>query len=109
MSAGVLRDAARLMRGRAEASLAFIEGEGWWGVEGLESAFADAWGDDDTDLPGAAQDAEHLAAWTPQVALAVADLLDQHVTRIEETGFVGHVHESLLAVARAYLDSSSTP
>lgn len=45
----------------------------------------------------------HFSKWDPVTALAVADVLDHHLTRAETTGFVGHSHDRLVAVARGFL------
>ena len=97
----VLREAARLMRERAEA--ATPGGPRW------ESA-PDEWGsvryifpaDSDSAIASvpAVADAEHIASWHPDVALAVADLLDVLADPADMP--------AALAVARAYLGSEVT-
>jgi len=77
MTAETLREAARLMRGRAESSRAFITpADDWWGEDGLCEAFDLLWGEQDAEMPGRREDAEHIASWHPSVALAVALLLE---------------------------------
>lgn len=105
MSAEVLREAAALMRERAEAATptpwvvkrahpdmpAYVAHEGWWVI----ASRTEQW------------DAEHIASWHPAVALAVADLLDAQAAIIEEHGaffdIEGMGDANALAVARAYL------
>lgn len=59
-----IRRAAELMRERAMAALAEADGEAWWAARGEPPAL-----DDFVTV----QDAEHLAAFSPEVALRVAD------------------------------------
>lgn len=75
----LLREAARLMRERAEASLAFVTAENqWWQPPGLRDAFRGLLlTDGEDDVPGTHEDAEHIASWHPAVALAVANWLDR--------------------------------
>lgn len=111
MSASLLREAAALMRERAEAAR---PDHPWYDrgdiAEGM-AAFTDS-----GDEPHI--DAEHIASWHPAVALAVADWLDDHAETAEmftakeipasswsmnwQTS-----HNRALAVARAYLGESS--
>lgn len=101
MSAETLREAARLMRERAEC-LAPVRWEG--------SPHGDVH-TTDTDWvcdSGSGETAEHIASWHPDVALAVADWLDSTANDVE------HVHSPVynltsttvaraVAVANAYL------
>jgi hypothetical protein len=104
MSAELLREAAALMRERAEAATAGP----WECVLGEISAGNAA---DYTDVAVAVigpkgddrqdDNAEHIASWHPAVALAVADWLEQ------ESRVTCHsdnpTRTQALAVARAYL------
>lgn len=98
MSADTLREAARLMRERAES----IEvGDDWWAAHAL------TWLQKTSGTPMLA---EHIASWHPDVALAVADCLDA-AARV----WPPDPHEpregcpdcSWLAVARAFLGETS--
>jgi hypothetical protein len=101
MSAEVLREAAALMRERAEAV-----GEGPWESYALPDAGPKRWtmtgvGVVDDEMGHRIEamfpaDATHVASWHPAVALAVADWLDWCAQR---DAFNGRA----LAVARAYL------
>lgn len=77
MSAAVLREAAALMRERAEAARA-----GRWAADGDEVVARWSLGDVDVATcrgsidEGNEINAEHIASWDPAVALAVADWLD---------------------------------
>jgi hypothetical protein len=88
------------MRERAEAALAYEDSEGWWRPDPLRQAF-DALAGEDEAIPGSHQDAEHMAAWRPAVAVAVAAWLDACalVTEVAPDRHKGNA----LAVARAYL------
>lgn len=111
MSADLLREAAALMRKRAEAAM-----PGPWeqtGVMGSEY-------NDVVDCPGAAsivadtdtsdENAEHIASWHPDVALAVADWLEATAREFDALGDPDLSRHPLdgrrtaaVAVARAYL------
>ena len=98
-----LREAARLMRERAQASGAALAG-GPWTMDGLAEAFVEALHGDPTigdPEAVAAADADHYAPWLPAVALAVADWLDDNAREIYCAG--PREAASALAVARAYL------
>lgn len=105
MSADLLREAAALMRERAQAALRADV----WTRDGLADAFGtyvdavDETAITDEELDA---DAEHLGAWHPAVALAVADWLEEEVDRfgdrVDEAMF-DIICERALAVARAYL------
>lgn len=122
MSAEVLREAAALMRERAEAAT-----PGPWFVPDADDEYvgpADVVGDGE---PGeryiicehAGCDATHIASWDPAVALAVAKLLDDTAEtwemcdldalfrRSAHTIAVTYTRDHALAVARAYLGVSS--
>lgn len=101
MSAAVLREAAALMRERAEAAT-----PGPWTYEDAPNGFPPM-----VDKPHLS-DAEHIASWHPAVALAVADWLDaqadyhetlqQHGARgLRADGQVPNA----FTVARAYLNT----
>ena len=114
MSAEVLREAAALMRERAEAAT-----RGPW-LADPDAAYSVVMR---PDRPGFNWDgynvcvvlepeegtfrdnSEHIASWHPAVALAVADWLDDEA---DEMGAVcGCTTARALAVARAYLGSDS--
>jgi hypothetical protein len=101
MSAEVLREAAALMRERAEAAT-----PGPWIWDGYHKEMftgpqvngccaGDGWFDH-------WQDAEHIASWHPAVAHAVADLLDRAADDHDATPCPAIA--GALAVARAYLN-----
>jgi hypothetical protein len=103
-----LREAARLMRERAQAAQAIADVIGdWWSDEGLRDAFAAVTGDVDVPMTGAAEDAAHIASWHPAVALAVADWLDLVADGLTELDVRTLPGDRALAVARAYLGSGS--
>lgn len=111
-----LREAARLMRVRAEAAT-----PGRWDADGDErgdvyNPGVHNYPPDGTETVWVAecgpvegrgyQDAEHIAGWHPAVALAVADWLDRAAHTA--TGLPDHCADVLaLAVARAYLGGAS--
>jgi len=93
VSAQILREAAALMRSRAEA-VATPEGD----------ALTESWADASREfIPGA--DGEHVASWHPAVALAVADWLDECADDYGR-GF-GTPDAHALAVATAYLGGAA--
>ena len=116
MSAELLREAAALMRERAEA--ATDGGFGWRLSDHLAGA-NEVWADRDaaghdafmvattaTRLnpnPGVTghSDAQHIASWHPAVALAVADWLDGCADTISPRQTA--MPERAMRVARAYL------
>lgn len=123
MSADVLRQAAAVMRERAEAAIHDSEGATRWtatgdghhAAYGVTTVNGPLW-DIVNDVSG--PDAEHIASWHPAVALAVADWLDrvadQHDTlmaamesgmsNLTEVAIASQTNEkAALAVARAYL------
>jgi hypothetical protein len=89
-----LREAARLMRERAEDAT-----PGPWSADGFAVEE-----DNEATVVIAQwlrQDATHIASWHPAVALAVADWLDAVAKG------PGHGLYAALAVARVYLGSTS--
>lgn len=120
MSAARLREAANLMRERAQAAT-----PGRWGVFGMTVlASTDGTSNVDTAVEVAQAltvddagrprtwDADHIRSWHPAVALAVADWLDAEVEGIEFALSIGMTEQqiadsnmgsSALAVADAYL------
>lgn len=73
MSAEMLREAAALMRERAQACLDAspdIDDGHWWSATTLADVLEDEGGF------AADKDADHIASWHPLVAQAVADWLD---------------------------------
>jgi hypothetical protein len=99
MSAARLREAAALMRSRAEAvRTGADEPDMWFGADEIVDEFM--WGDQPQHGDVKA-DAEHIASWHPVVALAVADLLDMAATH--QVGFTPVARERILAVVDAYL------
>ena len=123
MSAELLREAAALMRERAEAA----EPGRWktWGMTVMADPEGTSNVDDAICVAGAytpstserrlhTGNANHIASWHPAVALAVADLLDDAAENLDlqaPGGDLGkqwdmRVHiagDKALAVARAYL------
>lgn len=130
MSAAELREAAALMRSRAEAAACAI-GENWRMGDRSTLYTLEFQGNDDVwrnafecgpcvvwsselDAPkheyvGTVEEpAEHIASWHPAVALAVADMLDSAAGHVEYTGdLVSEDVKHALTVARAYLGRSS--
>ena len=101
MSADVLRQAAALMRERAEAVTARLtkcerpdecSSDGFCGSPQL----ADMW----------PNNAEHIASWHPAVALAVADWLDDEAD-CWDPSFDGIAHYRAYIVATTYLGESA--
>lgn len=119
MSADLLREAAALMRERAQAA---TDGGHGWRLDDLPGA-NEVWADRDSagwdafmvattatrlnPNPGAAghADATHIASWHPAVALAVADWLDREVIRwgVEDQP----ISDGAITVARTYLGRAS--
>lgn len=115
MSTEILREAAGLMRERAEAAMADLpeqrwkpgptidpDNHGWFVASDIPEA------DWDTTVARLPYDydghtATHIASWHPAVALAVADWLGE-CARLWEYGDVGPLMwKQANAVARAYL------
>ena len=117
MTAELLREAAALMRRRAEAATPGPWESSVWD-SGLSyralnaSVITSLMGDSvaNADYDGYAEgphgaegaDAAHIASWHPLVALAVADWLDHEADLCESSSWYPDTGESL-AVARAYL------
>lgn len=105
MSAELLREAACLMRERAEAAT-----PGPWEAFGDHLVWPSEKGPAANDpilaMFGEAHDesATHIASWHPAVAIAVADWLE--VTE-RDTGSSSTAYHAALTVARAYLGSES--
>jgi hypothetical protein len=104
MSAELLREAAALMRARAEACLA--SDDQWYEpAEMLEMLRSK-----DSDAFAQPHDAEHIASWHPAVALAVADWLDgiaEAMTRPSGGPSTTREEGAALAVARVYLGTTA--
>lgn len=113
MSAELLREAARLMRSRAELATPGpwerARGRHGEGVRSSTTGAILATLHTDRDR----EDMRHVASWHPAVALAVADLLDDGASYVE---FMQREHPAepaadyakfYLAVARAYLEETS--
>ncbi|MBX6749984.1 MAG: hypothetical protein IRY85_10015 [Micromonosporaceae bacterium] len=103
----MLREAARLMRERANAatpgpwSVELVgEGRAWVNLPGCPHG----WG-----MHGFPAEAEHVASWHPAVALAVANSLERAATGLHDLVTGGHKPaadgwiSTCVAVARAYL------
>lgn len=110
--AAVLREAAALMRSRAQAATPGPWGvwseSGWDGTaDGDEAKIQD----DSTDMqisiqsPHTFTDARHVASWHPAVALAVADWLDFAANR-QDVGGDFWTDDAAHAVATAYLGTA---
>ena len=103
MSAERLREAAALMRSRAEAAT-----PGPWGYYGHSIIRPSELRDGEAPSYSAAyhkEDAEHIASMHPAVALAVADLLERAANDHDETPCPAI--DAALAVADAYLGATS--
>ncbi len=114
MSAEKLRQAAALMRERAEAAtpspwVLWVDGiyrnpeqndQGWLQYD---ARIAEV-GDDPDDFV-TEPDADHIASWHPAVALAVADWLDHAAESadLNRTPYVDDHYRAALKVATAYL------
>jgi hypothetical protein len=102
VSADLLREAAALMRSRAEAAT-----PGPWesharGGDVYESVSDH--GDVVAECGLAAIDSWHIASWHPVVALAAADYLDAVEAESQTgAGSSAEVYDAALALARAYL------
>lgn len=114
-AANELREAAALMRERAEAAKSW---EGAWQVHETKpgrviEVKGDGWDDaivascvDYGGSENGTEAAAHIASWHPVVALAVADWLDSTADGLERRGVTARVRpdeRAALAVARAYL------
>ena len=116
MSAEMLREAAALMRSRAEVGGPLDYPPPWrvqkcdletHGLASIVVCHEDGSGDV-TDVLDDSM-AEYIASWQPPVALAVADWLAT-CARLYEYGDVGPLMwDSALTVARAYLGTAPSP
>jgi len=127
VSGDVLREAARLMRERAEGATpgpwVVHDGTQWEAsVRALSTGMTPGWRRI-AQVNRLNPDAEHIASWQPAVALAVADWLDGVAEFVEKASYLPAdaplyaVEEALvlnvpaglecLAVARAYLTEPS--
>ena len=116
MSADILRQAASLMRSRAKAAICPCGGpvctveKGWFREGELRERLGDGLDDRDPRITSG-DSVPHVLAWSPAVALAVADWLDYTAQTwrsrpLREKGAVfGGDQEQALTVARAYLGS----
>jgi len=111
MTAQRLRDAARGMREKAEASQTAY-GYAPWRVDGLDEhgqyvvvpvAQLGLGGRVAADLTE--EDAEHVAAWHPAVALAAADLLDSVANDIDAQSAIHNLTSTTVARASALADA----
>lgn len=117
MSSQILREAAALMRERAEAATDGVCPE--WTRSAVRhiarNCDIECWHKDSDplvkkyhDADGMPEtwtrydDAEHIASWHPAVALAVADWLDKEAAWVD-LGAANSPDNEALAVARAYL------
>jgi len=112
MSAETLRNAAALMRLRAKRSVCSCGGpvctieQGWFREGELRECLGDGW--DDRDPRVTSGDAvPHVLAWSPAVALAVADWLDVFANYDETGENAADETAAALTVARAYLGSAA--
>ena len=112
MSAEVLREAAALMRSRANAVVPDGNGEEWFHPSRIKACLL-AWPGRDDEFYGAfhaARDAAHMAAWSPSVALFAAEWLDQAADwreanpgEVEDEPDLSETNDPALVFARAYL------
>lgn len=124
VSAGLLREAAALMRERAMAAKASDGAEAWEAIPAINPedngwivAHAPSMADYDTTTARAEYDYEgevsqHIASWHPVVALAVADWLDSQADLYDDWSNPDSVympdlhapsHDAAIRTARAYL------
>lgn len=106
MSSAVLREAAALMRSRAEAA----PDSHWFAVLRQDGrAWIDVPDEDGHALAmhGFQAAATHIASWHPAVALAIADWLDEVAWRSEHFPKQYRAAKHALAVATAYLGHKS--
>jgi hypothetical protein len=108
VTAELLREAAALMRTRAETA----SGGPWSADEDDTSAFNEwaIWSPSaghDFALVETGHDAEHIASWHPAVALAVADWLDEVHADLSTYNATTTRAKHAFAVARAYLGTAS--
>ena len=106
-AAGDLREAARLMRERAQVCIDTtpdVDDGQWWSAADMRQALLERGGFADE------ADAEHIASWSPAAALAVADWLDEFIRDYLDRGhntWMQREVKAVHAVARAYLGSAS--
>jgi hypothetical protein len=109
MSADVLREAATLMRARAQAVRdGADEPDMWFAPEEVVDELM--WGDQPQHGDVEA-DAAHIASWHPGVALGVAELLENEASLIDSTEKHPDLYSPingarvglLVTIARAYL------
>lgn len=113
MSAELLREAAALMRERADSATTGpwkFPHRGFPGV--VTSRAGNLWSSSGKGRCGQINhepDAEHIASWHPAVALAVADLLDQFARAAIGTTSYGDLpfEDNVADIARAYLGRES--
>lgn len=105
MSAEILRQAAALMRERAEAATdtpwvvkrahpdmpAYVAHEGWWVI----ASRTEQW------------DAEHIASWHPAMALEIAAFLDFAATYGDQPEPQSPTVQFAASIARAYIGDPS--
>lgn len=118
MSAETLRQAAALMRERAEAASPspwFTEPNTmagrvwvamtrtWWPKADAEPIFQVR---HEENYKQREHDAAHIASWHPTVVLAVADWLDNYASVMERDHPIAFADQALI-VARAYLGSAA--
>jgi len=108
-AAEILREAAALMRSRAEAA-----SKGPWTA--VDAANATAIWREGSANPGwplvfdpelTMEDAEHIASWHPAVALAVANWLEATADEVDMLGGFSDADAAGLTFARAYLGRPS--
>lgn len=115
----LLQRAETLMRERAAAAIHDSVGVGSWHLANRCEVFAGDWTISDRL---SIADAEHIASWDPDVALAVADWLHDEAELLPDTiadqidlgmtpedaaAMANILHQPALAVARAYLGESA--
>lgn len=99
MSAAVLREAAALMRSRAEAAM-----ESPWRARLFNGEGQVVDSEDEILAVGDYEDMVHIASWHPAVALKVADLLDLLSELVDD--YPSDL-EPAVDLARTYLGSAS--
>ena len=112
MSSDILRRAAALMRGRAEAATPSP-----WRLNADERCVRHPWDDspdsgwilwdDSMEHSEDLSDGEHIASWHPAVGLAVADWLDATADTRDDPYYRENYDDLMrpaIAVARAYLN-----
>lgn len=102
----ILREAAGVMRTRAMNATGSLPGAEWYERHDLAYALADS--DSATELQ-AADDADHIAAFSPVVALVLADLLDVTADHWDAGCELIPIFAELLMAADLYLGSEFDP